>query len=82
MPTARAAMHRLGEGIHVAQWPIVRDMHQVASRHYAFEGRTAVAAAGSFLTKGDVLFAPGDPHLPKLWSVIYMYLNKAGTVSA
>lgn len=55
MPLARAAMHRLGESIHVAQWPIVRDMHQVASRHYAFEGRCAVAAAGSYLEKGDVL---------------------------
>jgi len=55
MPLARAAMHSLDEAIHVAQWPIVRDMHQVASRHYAFEGRCAVAAAGSVLTKGDML---------------------------
>lgn len=55
MPLARAAMHRLGESIHVAQWPIVRDMHQVASRHYAFEGRCAVIAAGSYLEKGDVI---------------------------
>ncbi len=55
MPLARAAMHARGENIHIAQWPIVKDMHQVASRHYAFEGRCAVAAAGSVMTKADIL---------------------------
>jgi predicted amidohydrolase len=30
-------------------------MHQVASRHYAFEGRCFVAASGSRLTRGDML---------------------------
>jgi nitrilase len=55
MPLARAAMHRLDETIHIAQWPIVKDMHQVASRHYAFEGRCAVAAAGSYMNKEHIL---------------------------
>lgn len=55
MPLARAAMHAKQEFLHVAQWPIVKDMHQVASRHYAFEGRCAVAAAGSIMTKGDII---------------------------
>jgi len=55
MPLARAAMHSLHESIHVCQWPMVKDMHQVASRHYAFEGRCAVAAAGSFMRKSDVI---------------------------
>lgn len=55
MPLARAAMHAQRETIHIAQWPIVRDMHQVASRHYAFEGRCAVAAAGSVMTKADIM---------------------------
>ncbi len=55
MPFARAAMHAKHETIHVAQWPIVKDMHQVNSRHYAFEGRTFVMAAGSILSKADVL---------------------------
>lgn len=55
MPLARAAMHNLRETIHVAQWPVVKDMHQVASRHYAFEGRCAVVAAGSIISKGDVM---------------------------
>lgn len=55
MPLTRAAMHAQQEAIHIAQWPIVKDMHQVASRHYAFEGRCAVLAAGSIMTKGTVL---------------------------
>lgn len=55
MPLARAAMHSLKETIHIAQWPVVKDMHQVASRHYAFEGRCAVAAAGSIMTKKEIL---------------------------
>ncbi|MCK0068227.1 carbon-nitrogen hydrolase family protein [Kordiimonas laminariae] len=55
MPLARAAMHAKHETFHIAQWPIVKDMHQVASRHYAFEGRCTVAAAGSIMTRGDVI---------------------------
>ena len=48
-------MHARNEAIHVAQWPTVKEMHQVASRHYAFEGRCYVAASGTVLSKGDVL---------------------------
>ncbi len=55
MPLARAALHARGETVHVAQWPWVKEMHQVASRHYAFEGRCFVAASGSRLSRGDVL---------------------------
>jgi nitrilase len=49
MPLARQAMHDTGEEIHVAAWPGVHEMHLVASRHYAFEGRCFVIAAGSIL---------------------------------
>jgi nitrilase len=49
MPLARQAMHDSGEDIHVAVWPTVHDRHQVASRHYAFEGRCFVLAAGSVM---------------------------------
>ena len=55
MPLARAAMHAKRETIHVAQWPGVKDLHLLASRHYAFEGQCFVAAAGAVLTRGDVL---------------------------
>ena len=49
MPLARQALHDSGEDVHVAVWPTVHEMHQVASRHYAFEGRCFVLAAGSLL---------------------------------
>ena len=54
MPLTRQALHHSGEQIHVAVWPTVKDMHQVASRHYAFEGRTFVLAAGSIMTARDL----------------------------
>jgi nitrilase len=53
MPLARQAMHDAGEAIHVAAWPGVQEIHQVASRHYAFEGRCFVIAVGSILRLAD-----------------------------
>jgi nitrilase len=61
MPLARQAMHESAEEIHVACWPTVRDMYQVASRHYAFEGRCFVLAAGLITRAGDL---PADLDLP------------------
>ncbi len=55
MPLARAAMHAQGEVLHVAQWPWVHELHQVCSRHYAFEGQCFVAASGCLLTRGQML---------------------------
>ena len=55
MPLARAAMHAKREAIHVAQWPSVNELHQIASRHYAFEGQCFVLAAGTVLRRGDAL---------------------------
>ncbi|HUQ84166.1 MAG TPA: carbon-nitrogen hydrolase family protein [Gemmatimonadaceae bacterium] len=49
MPLARQALHDSGEDIHVAAWPTVKEMLQIASRHYAFEGRCFVLAAGSLM---------------------------------
>jgi nitrilase len=49
MPLARQALHESGEDIHVAVWPTVHEMHHVASRQYAFEGRCFVLAAGSLM---------------------------------
>jgi predicted amidohydrolase len=45
MPLARQHMHTLGEQVHVAAWPMVDEMYQIASCHYAFEGRCFVLAA-------------------------------------
>lgn len=54
MPLARQHMHSLGEQIHIAAWPMVHEMHQVASRHYAFEGRVFVLAAGQIMRASEL----------------------------
>lgn len=54
MPLTRQALHQSAEQIHVAAWPTVKEILQVASRHYAFEGRTFVLAAGSLLRAAQV----------------------------
>jgi len=61
MPLARQAMHESGEEVHAALWPTVHEMHQVASRHYAFEGRCFVLAAGSVM-RAAALPAGLEPH--------------------
>ena len=68
MPLARMAMHNSGEHIHVAVWPTVHELHQLASRHYAFEGRCFVMAVGLMMAAADlpqellrgVPLSPGD----------------------
>jgi nitrilase len=50
MPLTRFAMHAQGEQIHIASWPDLPEIHHLASRHYAFEGRCFVICVGSFLT--------------------------------
>jgi len=55
MPLARAAMHARREQVHIAQWPAVSELHQLASRSYAFEGQCFVLAAGCVLSREDIL---------------------------
>jgi predicted amidohydrolase len=62
MPLARQAVHRSGEQIHVACWPSVHDLHQLASRHYAFEGRCFVLAVGQIIRVRDL---PKEMELPE-----------------
>ena len=54
MPLARQTLHNSGEDIHIAVWPTVHEMHQIASRHYAFEARCFVLAAGSIMRGKDL----------------------------
>lgn len=54
MPLTRQAMHDAGEHIHIALWPAVNDLHQLASRHYAFEGQAYVVAVGQILQVKDL----------------------------
>lgn len=57
MPFARQTMHDTGEQIHIAVWPTVHEMHQIACRQYAFEGRCYVIAAGQILAAKDLPLA-------------------------
>lgn len=54
MPLVRQTLHLAGEEIHVALWPAVGEMSQIASRHYAMEGRCFVVAAGGIMRAGDL----------------------------
>jgi predicted amidohydrolase len=67
MPLARQAMHESAEDIHIAAWPTVHEMHQVASRQYAFEGRCFVVAAGS-LMRASALPPELEPHPERVTS--------------
>jgi predicted amidohydrolase len=51
MPLSRHVLHAEGEQVHVAAWPHCGDLYQLASRHYAFEGRAFVLVAAAYLTK-------------------------------
>jgi predicted amidohydrolase len=54
MPVVRHVLHGSGEEIHVAAWPHGRELHQLASRHYAFEGRVFVLAAAALMGRDDL----------------------------
>jgi predicted amidohydrolase len=54
MPLVRQTLHVGGEDIHVALWPSVKEMYQIACRHYAFEGRCFVVAAGGIMRRIDL----------------------------
>ena len=61
MPLTRQSMHNSGEHIHIAIWPTVHETHQMASRHYAFESRSFVLAAGQLMRVKDT---PSELTLP------------------
>ena len=87
MPLARAAMHNLGESVHVAAWPTVREEYAIASRHYAMEGRCFVLAAGLVQTKDDLLDGlervGGDSAARELLTAIEgNVLNRGGSLIA
>ena len=67
MPLARQALHESGEDVHVAVWPTAHEMHQVASRHYAFEGRCFVLVSGA-LMRASALPAELEPHPERVTS--------------
>jgi predicted amidohydrolase len=54
MPLARHVLHATAEQVHVAAWPHCTEIYQLASRHYAFEGRAFVLVAAAFMKKSDL----------------------------
>lgn len=62
MPLTRQAMHNSGEHIHIALWPRVHEMLQIASRAYAFEARCYVIAVGQIMYGRDF---PQELDLPE-----------------
>ena len=81
MPLARQALHESGEDIHVAVWPNVHEMLQVASRHYAFEGRCFVLAAGSLL-RAEHLPTELEPHPDRVTSPSQFVLRGGSAIIA
>ena len=65
MPLTRQALHDCGEHIHIALWPNVHEMLQVASRSYAFEGRCFVVAVGQIMRAKDIPEGLGWPEKAK-----------------
>jgi nitrilase len=54
MPMARQTLHNESEHIHISVWPTVNEVHQLASRHYALEGRCFVLATGLIESAHDL----------------------------
>lgn len=54
MPLARQTMHDEGEDLHIALWPYAKELHQLASRHYAHEGRCHVIAVGQVMHESEL----------------------------
>ena len=61
MPLTRQTMHNSGEHIHVAVWPNVHEMLQIATRSYAFEGRCFAVGVGQIMRVKDI---PSELSLP------------------
>lgn len=53
-PLARQALHAQEEQLHIAAWPDSPEMHHIAARAYAFEGRCFVLSAAQLLHTDDV----------------------------
>ena len=54
MPMTRQAMHDEAEDLHIALWPYAKELHHLASRHYAHEGRCHVIAVGQVMDKNEL----------------------------
>lgn len=53
-PVIRQALHAQDEQVHLALWPDMTEMHALAARTYAFEGRCFVVSAAQYLDADHV----------------------------
>lgn len=81
MPLSRQALHEAGEDVHCAVWPTVKEVHQLASRHYAFEGRCYVLAAGA-LMQASALPPELPPHPDRVKNPDQWVLNGGSAIIA
>ncbi|NOZ47723.1 MAG: carbon-nitrogen hydrolase family protein [Chlorobi bacterium] len=77
MPLARQTMHDEAEDFHFALWPSVHEIHQLASRNYAFEGRCYVVAVGQVMRARQI---PKGLKLPDNYSGNELLLNGGSCV--
>lgn len=54
MPITRQVMHDEAEDLHIALWPYAKELHHLASRHYAVEGRCHVIAVGQVMNVDEL----------------------------
>jgi predicted amidohydrolase len=62
MPLTRQSLHDEAEDLHIALWPYVKEMHQICSRQYAFEGRCHVVSVGQIMNASEI---PSELKLPE-----------------
>jgi len=79
MPLTRQAMHDEAEDIHFALWPYVKEMHQIATRHYAFEGRCYVISVGQMMKASET---PKGVELPDKLGKKNKWVLKGGSCVA
>lgn len=77
MPLTRQAMHDEGEDLHIGVWPFAKEMHHLASRHYAIEGRCHVVAVGQIMERNEL--PSGLQISDKLTDQIGNYLLRGGS---
>jgi predicted amidohydrolase len=76
MPLPRHVLHSEGEQVHVAAWPHTNETYLMASRHYAFEGRSFVLVAACFMAKAAL---PADFELAEDFAAAPDVLLRGGS---
>jgi predicted amidohydrolase len=68
-------MHDEAEDLHIALWPYAKELHHLASRHYAVEGRCHVIAVGQVM---DVEELPSELEVSESINIGNCQIMKGG----